>query len=153
MKNSKINFIIFNEKINEEKIVIDELCKNLIFIDENIIKVKFNYKNKKLLLYLNRKNIIINDIQFCPYHPNAKIRAYRKKTAYRKPGNLMIKKILRNWNIDLKRSFMIGDNVSDKVAAEKISLYFEYLKNNFYHQVRRIEKKLLIIVNNFFFTI
>ena len=55
MKNSKINFIIFNEKINEEKIVIDELCKNLIFIDENIIKVKFNYKKKQLMLYLKNK--------------------------------------------------------------------------------------------------
>ena len=68
MKNSKINFIIFNEKINEEKIVIDELCKNLIFIDENIIKVKFNYKNKKLLLYLKKriskktKNLLFNKI-------------------------------------------------------------------------------------------
>ena len=57
----------------------------------------------------------------------------------------MIKKILRNWNIDLKRSFMIGDNVSDKVAAEKSSLYFEYVKNNFYDQVRCIEKE---IINN-----
>ena len=57
----------------------------------------------------------------------------------------MIKKILRNWNIDLKRSFMIGDNESDKVAAEKSSLYFEYVKNNFYDQVRCIEKE---IINN-----
>ena len=55
MKNSKINFVIYNEKINEEKIIIDELCKNLIFIDENIIKVKFNNKNKLLLLYIKNK--------------------------------------------------------------------------------------------------
>ena len=58
MKDSQKNYIIFNEKINENKIVIDELCKNLIFIDENLIKVKFNYKNKQLLLHLN-KNISI----------------------------------------------------------------------------------------------
>ena len=127
--------------------------KYLIFIVTNqagIARGKFKLKdllklNKKLLLYLNRKNIIINDIQFCPYHPNAKIKAYRKKTAYRKPGNLMIKKILRNWNIDLRKSFMIGDNKSDKLAAEKTSLYFEYVENNFYDQVKRIEKK---IINN-----
>ena len=43
MKDSQKNFIVFNEKINEDKIIIDELCKNLIFVDENIIKVKFNY--------------------------------------------------------------------------------------------------------------
>jgi hypothetical protein len=40
---------------------------------------------------------------------------------------------------------MIGDNASDKVAAEKSSLYFEYVKNNFYDQVRCIEKE---IINN-----
>ena len=127
--------------------------KYLIFIVTNqagIAKGKFKLKdllklNRKLLLYLNKRNIIINDIQFCPYHPNAKIKAYRKKTAYRKPGNLMIKKILRNWNIDLKKSFMIGDSKNDKLAAEKSSLYFEYVKNNFYGQVRSIEKK---IINN-----
>jgi len=55
MKKKSINFVIFSEKIDEKKIIIDELCKNLIFIDENIIKVKFNNKNKKLLLYLNNK--------------------------------------------------------------------------------------------------
>ena len=127
--------------------------KYLIFIVTNqagIAKNKFKLKDllelhRKLLIYFTRKNIIINDIQFCPYHPNAKIKAYRKKTAYRKPGNLMIRKILRNWNIDLKKSFMIGDKESDKVAAEKSNLYFEYVKNNFYDQVRYIEKK---IINN-----
>ena len=65
MKNSKINFVIYNEKINEEKIIIDELCKNLIFIDENIIKVKFDNKNKLLLLYLKNKiSIKIKNLLF-----------------------------------------------------------------------------------------
>ena len=36
-------------------------------------------------------------------------------------------------------------NKTDKLAAEKSGLYFEYVKNNFYDQVRSIEKK---IVNN-----
>ena len=56
MKDSQKNFIVFNEKINEDKIIIEELCKNLIFIDENIIKVKFNNKNKQLLFHLKKKN-------------------------------------------------------------------------------------------------
>ena len=124
--------------------------KYLIFIVTNqagIAKNKFKLKDllklhRKLLIYFNRRSIIINDIQFCPYHPKAKIKSYRKKTAYRKPGNLMIKKILKNWNIDLKKSFMIGDRKSDKIAAKKSNLYFEYVKNNFYNQVKSIEKKI-----------
>ena len=57
--------------------------KYLIFIVTNqagIAKNKFKLKDllklhKKLLIYFNRRNIVINDIQFCPYHPKAKIKA------------------------------------------------------------------------------
>ena len=122
--------------------------KYLIFIVTNqagIAKNKFKLKDllelhRKLLIYFNRRNIIINDIQFCPYHPNANIKAYRKKTAYRKPGNLMIKKILKNWNIDLKKSFMIGDRKSDELAAKKSNLYYEYIKYNFYNQTKLLNE-------------
>ena len=91
--------------------------------------------------YLKKRNITINDIKFCPYHPKAKIKAYRKKTAYRKPGNLMIRKILRNWNIDLKKSFMIGDKESDKLSAYKSKLYFQYAQFDFLKQAKSIIKK------------
>ena len=75
----------------------------LIFIVTNqagIARGKFKLKdllklNKKLLLYLNRKNIIINDIQFCPYHPNAKIKAYRKKNCLQKARKFNDKKNIK----------------------------------------------------------
>ena len=54
----------------------------------------------------------------------------------------MIKKILKNWNVDLKRSFMIGDLRSDKMAAKKSNLYYEYVKSNFHNQIKKIEKKM-----------
>ena len=54
----------------------------------------------------------------------------------------MIKKILKKWNVNLKKSFMLGDQISDELAAKKSGLYFEYVKNNFYKQVKKIEKKI-----------
>ena len=122
----------------------------LIFIVTNqagIAKGKFKLSDvlklhKQLKSYLAKKEIFINEIQFCPYHPRAIIKAYRKKTNLRKPGNQMIKKILQRWNVDLKKSFMIGDKKSDKIAAQKSNLYFAYVKNNFYGQVKSIEKKI-----------
>ena len=120
--------------------------KYLIFIVTNqagIAKGKFKLSDlmnlhKKLIFYLKKRNIFINEIQFCPYHPKAKIKMYRKKTGYRKPGNLMIKKIFKKWNINIKKSFMIGDQKSDELAARKSKLYYEYVKRNFYDQVKRI---------------
>ena len=109
--------------------------KYLIFIVTNqagIAKAKFRISDlfklhRKLKNYLHSKNIIINDIEYCPYHPQAKIKLYRKKTNLRKPGNLMIKKIFKKWCINHKYSFMIGDRLSDKIAAKKSRLYFEYV--------------------------
>ena len=122
----------------------------LIFIVTNqagIAKGKFKLSDllklhKQIKVYLSRKNIFITDIQYCPYHPEAVIKAYRRKTAYRKPGNLMIKKILKNWNIDIRKSFMIGDSKSDELAAKKSNLYYEYVKSNFHNQVKKIERKM-----------
>ena len=39
-----------------------------------------------------------------------KIKIYKRKTGYRKPGNLMIKEILKKWNVDIKKS-LIHENI------------------------------------------
>ena len=41
----------------------------------------------------------------------------------RKPGNLMIKQIYRDWDIKHSKSFMIGDKKTDKLAAFKSKLF------------------------------
>jgi len=130
------------------------LCKKkyLIFIVTNqagIAKGKFKIKelhtlHKKMKIYLKSKSITINAIEFCPYHEKGIIKKYIKKTSYRKPGNLMIRKILKKWKINKQKSFMLGDKKSDKVAARKSDLYFEYVSKNFYKQIRKIEKKLIV---------
>ena len=56
----------------------------------------------------------------------------------------MIKKIFKEWNIDKKSSFMLGDKKTDMLAAKKSKIYFEYVKSNFYIQIKNIEKKLRI---------
>ena len=91
---------------------------------------------------LQKKDIFFDDINFCPYHPDAKIKKYRKITDLRKPGNLMIKQIENKWHIKRKKSFMIGDKISDKICAAKSKLYFEFAKENFHLQVKKIIKKI-----------
>ena len=54
----------------------------------------------------------------------------------------MIKKIYKTWNIDIKRSFMLGDKRSDKIAANRSKLYYEYVKRDFFKQVEKIDKKI-----------
>ena len=47
-----------------------------------------------------------------------KIKKYRKRTNFRKPGNLMIKEILKQWDIKKRKSIMIGDKNTDLLAAK-----------------------------------
>ncbi len=96
-----------------------------------------NYIKQKL----QKKDIFFDDINFCPYHPEAKIKKYRKISQLRKPGNLMIKQIRNKWSIKLNKSFMIGDQVTDKICAKSSKLYFEYSKKDFLSQVKQINKK------------
>ena len=124
--------------------------KYLIFIVTNqagIAKGIFKLSDllrlhKQLLNYLKKRKIFINEIQFCPYHPRGIIKKYKKKSGYRKPGNFMIKKILKKWNVNFEKSFMLGDRISDKLAAKKSNIYFEYVKSNFFNQIIKIEKKI-----------
>ena len=53
----------------------------------------------------------------------------------------MIRQLLKKWPINLKKSFMIGDRLSDKKCAKRSKLYFEYAKKNFYSQVKNILKR------------
>ena len=50
----------------------------------------------------------------------------------------MIKQISKNWIVNRKKSFMIGDKISDKKCAQKSAIKFFYAKNNFYSQIKEI---------------
>ncbi len=90
--------------------------------------------------YLYKKDIFLNDVQFSPFHPNAKLIKYRKKSNLRKPGNQMVKNIFTSWLIEKNKSFMIGDKKTDFKTAKKSNLYFEFAKEDFYKQIKKIIK-------------
>ena len=98
----------------------------------------FTKLHKKINEKLKKLNIFINDVQYSPFHPEAKIKKYKKSSTMRKPGNKMIENIKNNWDINIKNSFMIGDKVSDKLASKKSKIKFFYAEPNFYKQVRSI---------------
>lgn len=104
-----------------------------IFSENDFFKLHRYLKNK-----LSSKNIFFNEVKYSPYHPEGKMKKYKKRSSYRKPGNLMIKDIFKNWLIDKKNSFMIGDKNSDQLCAKKSNLYFEFVKKNFLKQIKDI---------------
>lgn len=61
----------------------------------------------------------IDKFFFCPHHPNAVIEKYKMDCSCRKPRSGMILSAAKEFDIDLKSSFMIGDRISDIVAGKK----------------------------------
>ena len=90
--------------------------------------------------FFSQKNIFFDDIEYCPFHKDALIKKYKKNSKFRKPGNLMIKNLFKKWPIKKKKSFFIGDQLSDFECAKKSKLYFEYAKEDFFKQVQNIIK-------------
>lgn len=62
-------------------------------------------------------NINITDIYFCPYHPQHGIGHYKKDADCRKPKPGMILQAAVEHDINLSRSFLIGDKISDVEAG------------------------------------
>ena len=107
------------------------------FKTKNFIEFQEFMKNK-----MEEKKVFFHDIEYCPFHPDAKIKKFKKNSKLRKPGNLMIKNLEKKWLINKSKSFMIGDSLTDKQTAKKSKIYFEYPKKNLLLQVKSIFKKL-----------
>jgi 2-hydroxy-3-keto-5-methylthiopentenyl-1-phosphate phosphatase len=53
----------------------------------------------------------------------------------------MVLNIFKKWIINKRKSFMIGDKVSDKNCAKKSDLFFSFSEGDFYKQIKNILKK------------
>ena len=64
-----------------------------------------------------------DDIRFCPFHPDAVLLEYRHPNHFwRKPNPGMLHDLMRCWNTNEGKSFLVGDKESDINAAKNASI-------------------------------
>src|SRR5215831_11307091 len=65
-----------------------------------------------------QRRIRIERVYYCPYHPTHGVGRYRFDSSDRKPKPGMLLRARNDFNLDLKSSVLIGDQLSDIGAAE-----------------------------------
>ena len=82
------------------------------FSEEELIKM-----NQFLL-----KETGVDAIYYCPHYEQGVIPRYTKKCNCRKPQIGMIELACKDFDIDLTKSFMVGDRASDILAGQKMGI-------------------------------
>ena len=88
--------------------------------------------HKKMTVLLGERGAYLDDIIFCPHHPDKgypeENKRYKRDCLCRKPKTGMIEKMKERYNIDLSRSYMIGDSTVDVQIGENSGMKTVLLK-------------------------
>lgn len=90
--------------------------------------------HNKMETILGENGAYLDDILFCPHHPDSGFEGERKELKIvcncRKPNIGMLEQAVKKYNIDLTQSIMVGDSLRDRQTAERANCkeYFVSLK-------------------------
>jgi D-glycero-D-manno-heptose 1,7-bisphosphate phosphatase len=74
--------------------------------------------HQHLMAMAHKEGGAIQDIAYCPHHPNAVTAALKTPCRCRKPKAGLLFDLAEKWQLDLRRSVMIGDRKSDIEAGQ-----------------------------------
>ena len=74
--------------------------------------------DRKMVAEVGAAGGTVDAIIYCLHHPEASLAPYRMACSCRKPKAGLLTHAAREWGIDLARSFMVGDGVTDIAAGQ-----------------------------------
>lgn len=110
------------KKINQSKYLSILITNQPAVAKGFITKSYLEYSHKKMQTELGKNNVYLNDIFYCPHHPDkgfkGEIKKFKKNCSCRKPKPGMIFQAQKYYNIDLNKSYFVGNSIDDYKAAK-----------------------------------
>lgn len=73
--------------------------------------------HRKITAYLDSLGVRIEEMAFCPHHPEGSVAAYAFECECRKPKPGMLRYLAAKYDINMAESIMVGDNRFDAMAG------------------------------------
>ena len=89
-----------------------------------------NEIHDRLKQLLAEKGAFLDQIYYCPYHPDGVVRRYCKESNMRKPNPGMLLTAAEEMDIDLSQSWMIGDSTGDIEAGLRAGCRTIFIKHS-----------------------
>lgn len=86
------------------------------------------------------EEIGVDAVYYCPHHLKGKIEKYRKECNCRKPKTGMIEKACQELQIDMKKSYMVGDRASDILLGQNAGLMTVLVESGY--GTKRLEQEV-----------
>ncbi|MBP6999766.1 MAG: D-glycero-beta-D-manno-heptose 1,7-bisphosphate 7-phosphatase, partial [Tepidiphilus sp.] len=83
--------------------------------------------HERMRAFLHGQGIELAGIYYCPHHPQGSVARYTRACACRKPEPGMILRAAQEHGIDLARSLLVGDKISDLEAGRAAGIPSLYL--------------------------
>lgn len=75
--------------------------------------------NRRMCSELKAYGVQLDGVYYCPHHPEGSVAAYRRRCDCRKPGLGLFMQAVQAFDIDLSRSYAIGDRLRDCALCER----------------------------------
>ena len=105
------------------------------YFKEEMVKVV----HQKMRDLLSQEGAYLDAVYYCPHHPDVGEGEYKRDCNCRKPKTGMLEKGEKEFGVDLKQSFIVGDKISDikwghKVGAKSVMVLTGYGKGEYQYQ-------------------
>ena len=110
--------------------------------------------HNKLKTLLGEKGAFVDDIFYCPHHPDkgfeGEVPELKFDCECRKPKTGMIEEAVRKYNIDLSKSYMVGDSTMDLETARNAGIKSVLVNTGFAGNDGKYDRSCDIEADNLF---